>query len=345
MKAVRIHQFGGPEVLTYEDVHDPRPRKDQVLIRVRACALNHLDIWVRQGLPGVNLPHILGSDIAGEIVEVGEYVTDLTSNGLKAGRRVLVAPMHFCNRCSKCVAGLQNQCRHFTVLGNGVDGGNCELIAVPAANVIPIPDSLDFNQAASVPLVFVTAWHMLVGRAGIRPGQTVLVLGAGSGVGIAAIQIAKLFHCRVITTAGDEAKLAKGRELGADYGIDHYKQKISAEVRKITNKEGVDIVVEHVGAATWDESVKSLKSSGILVTCGATTGPNVGIDLLHLFARQLTLLGSYMGTMRELHEVLRHVFAGRLKPVVDRVLPLSELRAAHEYLEKSQMFGKIVVNP
>jgi NADPH:quinone reductase-like Zn-dependent oxidoreductase len=340
MKAVRIHQFGGPEVLTYEDVADPQLRKDQVRVRVRACALNHLDVWVRKGLPGVKLPHILGSDIAGEIVETGEYVS-----GFKAGQRVLVAPMHFCGHCAKCVAGLQNQCREFTVLGNAVDGGNCELIAVPAANVIPIPDSLDFNQAASVPLVFVTAWHMLVGRAGIRPGQTVLVLGASSGVGIAAIQIAKLFHCRVITTAGDEAKLEKGRVLGANFGINHYKQRISEEVLKITNKEGVDIVVEHVGAATWDESVKSLKANGTLVTCGATSGPNVSIDLRFLFSRQLSLLGSYMGTMGELHEVLGHVFAGRLKPVVDRTFPLKELRAAHEYLEKSQMFGKIVVNP
>jgi NADPH:quinone reductase-like Zn-dependent oxidoreductase len=274
------------------------------------------------------------------VVESGEYV-----GGFKPGQRVLLAPMHYCGNCEKCVTGLQNHCRAFTVLGNGVDGGNCELIAAPAANVIPIPDSLDFNQAASVPLVFVTAWHMLVGRAGIRPGQTVLVLGASSGVGIAAIQIAKFFHCRVITTAGDESKLAKGRELGADYGINHYQQKISEEVRKITNKEGVDIVIEHPGAATWDESVKSLKTGGTLVTCGATTGPNVALDLRHLFARQLTLLGSYMGTMAELHEVLRHVFVGRLKPVVDRVFPLSELRAAHEYLEGSQMFGKIVVNP
>jgi NADPH:quinone reductase-like Zn-dependent oxidoreductase len=339
MKAVRIHQFGGPEVLTYEDAPDAQPQKNQVLVRVRACSLNHLDIWTRKGLPGVKLPHILGSDVAGEVAEVGEYVT-----GFTAGQRVLLAPMSYCGRCEKCVAGSQNQCRQFTALGNMVDGGNCEFIAVPPANVLPIPDSLDFNQAASVPLVFLTAWHMLVGRAGVRPGQTVLVLGAGSGVGIAAIQIAKLFHCRVITTAGSEEKLAKGRELGADYGIDHYKQKISEEVRKITNKEGVDIVVEHVGAATWDESVKSLKSSGTLVTCGATTGPNVGIDLRHLFARQFNLLGSYMGTMGELHEVLKHVFAGRLKPVVDRVFPLNELRAAHEYLEKSQMFGKIVVN-
>jgi len=340
MKAVRIHQFGGPEVLTYEDIPDPEPRKDQVLVRVKACSLNHLDIWARKGLPGVKLPHILGSDIAGEVAAVGEYV-----NGFTTGQRVLVAPMHYCGHCATCAAGLQNQCREFTVLGNGVDGGNCELVAVPAASAIPIPDSLDFNQAASVPLVFVTAWHMLVGRAGVRPGQTVLVLGASSGVGIAAIQIAKLFHCRVITTAGDDAKLEKGRALGADFGINHYQQKISDEVRKITNKAGVDIVIEHVGAATWEESIKSLRTGGTLVTCGATTGPNVSIDLRHLFARQLSLLGSYMGTMGELHEVLGHVFAGRLKPVIDRLFPLQDLRAAHEYMENSQMFGKIVVNP
>jgi len=340
MKAVRIHQFGGPDVLVYEDVPDPKPRKDQVLVRIRACALNHLDIFVRQGLPGVNLPHILGSDIAGEVVEVGEYVSDL-----KQGQRVLIAPMHFCNRCAKCVAGLQNQCRQFTVLGNAVDGGNCELIAVPAVNVIPIPNSLDFNEAASVPLVFVTAWHMLTGRAAIRPGVTVLVLGANSGVGIAAIQIARLFNARVIATAGDERKMARAYELGADFVINHYQQKISQEVRKITNFEGVDIVIEHVGPATWQESLRSLKAGGTLATCGATTGPKVDLDLRFLFSRQLSLLGSYMGTMSELNEVLGHVFAGRLKPVIDHTFPLRDIRAAHEYMEKSQMFGKILVNP
>ena len=338
MKAVRIHQFGGPEVLTYEDIPDPQPRKDQVLVRVKACSLNHLDLWVRKGLPGVKLPHILGSDVAGDVAEVGEYVT-----GLNVGQRVTVAPMHFCGHCPKCLAGLQNQCREFTVFGNAVDGGNCELIAIPGANIIPIPDSLDYVQAASVPLVFVTAWHMLVGLAGVRPGQTVLVLGASSGVGIAAIQIAKMFHCRVITTAGDEAKLQKAKALGADFGIDHYKQKIADEVRKITNKEGVDIVVEHVGAATWDDSVRSLKAGGTLVTCGATSGPEVKLELRHLFARQLRLLGSYMGTMSELLEVLGHVFAGRLRSVVDRTFPMSEVRAAHEYLEKSRMFGKVIL--
>jgi NADPH:quinone reductase-like Zn-dependent oxidoreductase len=311
-----------------------------VLVRIKACALNHLDLWVRKGLPGVNLPHILGSDIAGEIVETGEYVS-----GFKSGQRVLLAPMHFCNHCPKCVAGLQNQCPEFTVLGNRVDGGNCELIAVPVVNVIPIPDSFDFNQAASVPLVFLTAWHMLIGRAGLKVGETVLVLGASSGVGIAAIQIAKLFHCRVITTAGDDKKLEKARALGADYGIDHYKQKISEEVSKITNKEGVDVVVEHVGAATWDESMKCLKPAARLVTCGATTGPSASMDLRFVYSRQLTVLGSYMGTMGELYDVLAHVFAGRLKPVVDRTFPLKDLRAAHEHMENSQMFGKIVVNP
>ncbi len=340
MKAVRIHEFGGPEVLRYEDVADPQLRKDQVLVRVRACAMNHLDIWVRKGLPGVKLPHILGSDISGEIVEVGEYIT-----GFKSGQRVLLAPMYFCNHCAKCVAGVQNQCREFSVLGNAVDGGNCELIAIPAMNVIPIPESLDFNQAASVPLVFLTAWHMLTGRAAIRPGQTVLVLGANSGVGIAGIQIAKFFQCRVITTAGDDHKMAKARELGADHVINHYQQKISEEIRKITEKEGVDIVLEHVGPATWDESLRSLKPAGTLVTCGATTGPQVDIDLRFVYSRQLSILGSYMGTMGELHEVLKHVFTGRLKPVVDRTFPLKEARAAHGYMEKSQMFGKIVLNP
>jgi len=340
MKAVRIHEFGGPEVLRYEDVADPRPTKEQVLVRIRACALNHLDLWVRGGIPGVKLPHILGSDIAGEIVEVGEYVS-----GFRAGQRVLLAPMVFCNRCEYCTAGQQTFCREFAVLGNGVDGGNCELIAIPAVNVIPFPERLTFQQAASVPLVFLTAWHMLVSRAHLRQGQTVLVLGAGSGVGTAAIQIAKLFHARVITTAGDEKKLEKAAALGADFGINHYQQKISQEVRKITNKEGVDIVVEHVGVATWEESMKSLKPGGTIVTCGATTGPNVGFDLRFLFARQLSFLGSYMGTMDDLHRALKFVFDGTFNALVDRTFPLAEARAAHEFMQSGQMFGKIVLVP
>jgi NADPH:quinone reductase-like Zn-dependent oxidoreductase len=340
MKAVRFHQFGGAEVLKYEDVSDPQPRQDQVLVRVRACAMNHLDLFVRNGLPGVKLPHILGSDVAGEVVEVGEYVT-----GLQKGQRVIVAPMVFCGRCRFCVSGVQNMCREFTVLGNGVDGGNCELIAARPDYVIPIPDSLSFEQASAVPLVGLTAWHMLVTRARIRPGQNVLVLGANSGVGMAAIQIGKLFNARVITTAGDDHKTQRARELGADEVINHYTQKISDEVKRITSKEMCDIVIEHVGQATWGESMKSLKPGGAIVTCGATTGPKVDLDLRFLFSKQYSFLGSYMGTMGDLHEMLKHVFSGKIKGVVDSTFPLAEARAAHERMEKSQMFGKIVLKP
>ncbi len=340
MKAVRFHEFGGPEVLKYEDVPDPVLRKDQVLVRVRACAMNHLDLWVRKGLPGVKLPHINGSDVAGEIVETGEYVT-----GFQKGQRVLLAPMVYCGQCRFCVSGLQSQCREFTVLGNGVDGGNCELIAARRDYVIPIPDRLSFEEASAVPLVSLTAWHMLVTRSNIRPGQTVLVLGANSGVGMAAIQIAKLFGAFVITTAGNENKMQRARELGANEVINHYQQKIGDEVKRITNKEMCDIVVEHVGQATWGESMKSVKPGGTLVTCGATTGPEAKFDIRFLFARQLSFLGSYMGTMGDLHEVLKHVFSGKIRGVVDSTFPLAEARAAHERMEHSEMFGKIVLRP
>jgi NADPH:quinone reductase-like Zn-dependent oxidoreductase len=288
----------------------------------------------------VKLPHINGSDVAGDIAEVGEYISDL-----KVGQRVLLAPMTFCGACEACAAGQQNFCRQFSVLGYLNDGGNCEYITAPRASVVPIPGELTYDEAASVPLVFVTAWHMLVTRAHIQPGQFVLVLGAGSGVGSAAIQIAKLHGCRVITTAGDESKLDQGRDLGADYTIHHYQQKISEEVKKITAKAGVDVVFEHVGKATWEESMKSLKPGGTLVTCGNTTGFDVGLDLRFLFSRQLNLLGSYMGTMGELLAVLKFVFNGKLKPVVDKTFPLREARAAHERLEKREQFGKVVLNP
>ncbi len=340
MKAARFHEFGGPEVLKYEDAPDPVLRKDQVLVKVRACALNHLDLWLRAGLPGTKLPHINGSDVAGDVVEVGEYVRDV-----KVGQRVLLVPMTFCNHCEYCTSAQQNFCHEFTVLGRGVDGGNCELIAVPRVNIVPIPDTLTYEQAAAVPLVFLTAWHMLVGRAQLKTGQTVLVLGAGSGVGSAAIQIAKLFNCAVITTAGDERKLEKAGELGADHTINHYKQKISDEVKRITGKQGVDIVFEHVGKATWEESMRSLKPGGTIVTCGATTGPEVGINLNVLFGKQLSYMGSFMGNMTDFNEVMKHVFSGRLKPVVDRTFPLSEAGAAHEYTEKSEMFGKVLLIP
>ncbi|PYP82505.1 MAG: alcohol dehydrogenase [Candidatus Angelobacter sp. Gp1-AA117] len=340
MKAVRIHEFGGPEVLKFEDVPDPQLRQDQVLVKVKACALNHLDLFIRKGLPGVKLPHINGSDVSGDIAEVGEYITDL-----KVGQRVLLTPMTFCNHCPACTAGQQNFCPQFTVLGYMNDGGNAEYLAVQRVNVLPIPDELTYDEAASVPLVFVTAWHMLVSRCHIKPGDTVLVLGGGSGVGSAAIQIGKLFNATVIATAGDEAKLDKSRELGADYVINHYRQKISDEVKKITNKSMCDIVFEHVGKATWAESMKSLRPGGQIVTCGATTGPEASFDIRFLFARQLSFLGSFMGTMGDFHEVMKHIFSGKLKPVVDKTFPLREAQAAHQRLEKSEQFGKVILNP
>ncbi|HYL91865.1 MAG TPA: zinc-binding dehydrogenase [Alphaproteobacteria bacterium] len=340
MKAIRFHEFGGPEVLKYEDVPDITPRKDQVLVKVKACALNHLDLFIRKGLPGVKLPHINGSDVSGDIAEVGEYITDL-----QVGQRVLLAPHTFCGYCPACSAGVQNMCPRYSVLGYLNDGGNAEYIAVPRANVLPFPAELTYDEAASIPLVFLTAWHMLVSRCGVKPGDTVLVLGGGSGIGSAAIQVCKMFGAEVIATAGDENKMDQCRDLGADHTINHYRQKISDEVKKITNKALCDIIFEHVGKATWTESMKCMKPGGKLVTCGATTGPEASFDIRFLFARQLSFLGSFMGTQGDFHEVMKHVFSGKLKPVVDRSFPMREARAAHERLERSEQFGKIILNP
>src|SRR6516165_1381631 len=228
MKAIRFHEFGGPEVLKFEDVPDPRPRKDEVMVRVKAVALNHLDLFIRKGLPGVKLPHINGSDVAGVVAEVGEYITDI-----KVGQRVLLAPHTFCGVCAACTRGEQNFCPRYSVLGYLNDGGNAEFIAVPRVNVLPIQGELTYDEAAAVPLVFLTAWHMLVGRAGIKPGDTVLILGGGSGIGSAAIQVAKMFGAMVIATAGDENKMDLSRELGAAHAINHYQQKIAEEVKNI----------------------------------------------------------------------------------------------------------------
>jgi len=317
-------------------------RADQVLVRVRACALNHLDLFVRSGIPGMKfaMPHILGSDIAGEVVAAGDLC-----ERVKPGMRVLLSPGLSCRQCEHCLTGNDNYCRRYTIFGLGVDGGNAELIAAPEYSVIPIPDDLPFEQAAAAPLVFLTAWHMLMGRARLQPGEDILVLAASSGVGQAAVQIAKMFQCRVIATAGGEEKLARARELGADHTIDHYRQDISAEVKKFTAKRGVDVVFEHVGVATWPKSLESLAPAGRLVTCGATTGYDAKLDLRFLFSKQWSLLGSFMGTMGELHQVLKFVFRKQLRPVIDRVYPLAELRAAHERLEAKEQFGKIVVTP
>ncbi len=342
MKAARIHEHGGPDRIVYEDTGEPAIQPNEVLLRVRACALNHLDLFIRGGLPGlrVPMPHVLGSDIAGEVVQVGELC-----QRIRPGTRALLAPGLSCRQCTACVSGRDNECRSYTLFGTVIDGGNREYIAAPEYAVIPIPDDLAYEPAAAAPLVFLTAWHMLYTRARLQPGEEVLVLSASSGVGSAAVQIAKLFHCRVIATAGGDRKLAKARELGADEVIDHYQQDISAEVRRLTARRGVDVVFEHVGAATWQKSCESLAAGGRLVTCGATTGFDAKVDLRFLFSRRQTLMGSYMGTLGELHQVLKLVFRKQLRPVIDRSFPLSETAAAHRYLENKEQFGKVLVIP
>jgi len=340
MKAIVIHEHGDPSVLKYEDVPEPHVRAGEVLVRVHACALNHLDLWVRRGLPGVAipLPHIPGSDVAGEIVKIGEGVTTV-----RVGQKVLLAPGVTCGKCRACVSGNDNRCREFTNLGYMIDGGCAEFVRCPEVNCMPYPENLDWVRAAAVPLVFQTAWHMLVNRAQLQPGEDVLVLAAGSGVGSAALQVAKFFGARVIATAGTDEKLKKAKELGADELINHSVMPISKEVRRLTNNRGVDIVFEHVGAATWEHSVKSLATGGRLVTCGATTGYDVKLDMRFLFTRQLSILGSYMGTKAELRTVLKLVEQGRLKPIVDKIWPLQDAALAHEYLEKNKQFGKVIL--
>ncbi len=338
MKAVRFHEHGAPGVLRYEDAPDPESAPGRAIVRVRACALNHLDLWQRRGLDRVRipLPHISGADVAGEVVDGG--------GAFAAGTRVMLQPGLSCGRCEKCLAGCDNECPHYDVLGYQSDGGYAELVSVPADNVVPIPDHVNFVAAAAFPLTFLTAWHMLMTRASLQAGDIVLVIAGGSGVGQAAIQIAKLHGARVFATSGP-GKTEQARAIGAEHVFDHYAGDYSKSVRAATNGRGADIVVEHVGEATWERSVRSLARSGRLVTCGATTGPRGGVDLTHLFARQLSILGSYMGRKPELLEAAQPFFDGKLTPVVDEVLPLSQARAAHERLESGRQFGKIVLTP
>lgn len=340
MKAVVFSEHGGPGVLRSADVPEPRIGANDVLVRLRACALNHLDLWIRGGMPGVTipLPRILGSDISGEVAKVGENVRHI-----REGERVLLNPGISCGHCEHCLAGDDNMCREYTLFGYMMDGGYAQYVKAPAQNVIQIPTGLSFEQAAAIPLVFLTAWHMLMTRAKLKPSEHVLILGAGSGVGSAAIQIAKTAGALVIATAGSEEKLAKAKELGADELIQHSKQDIATEVRRLTNKRGVDVVFEHVGQATWDQSLRSLGTGGRLVTCGATTGYAANIDIRFLFTRQLSILGSFMGSKAELYPVLELVRQGKVKAVIDTVLPLEKAREAHERLERREQFGKIVL--
>jgi 2-desacetyl-2-hydroxyethyl bacteriochlorophyllide A dehydrogenase len=340
MKAVVFHEHGGPEKLQYEDRPDPQIKPDEVLIRVKACALNHLDIWIRQGIPAykIALPHISGSDVAGQIERVGSHVKNV-----KVGQKVFVSPGLNCGNCEECNAGHDNLCPSFGVFGAKTDGGYAEFVAVPASNVIAIPGSLTFEQAAAFPLVSLTAWHMVVTLAWLRKNETVLVMGAGSGVGSMAIQIARYAGARVITTVGSQDKVKKALVIGADEVINHATEDVSKRVHELTGGRGVDVVIEHIGPQVWEQCLKSLAKSGRLVTCGATTGGEAKIDLRLLFSRNLTLKGSYMGTKAELLEVAKLVGEGNLKPVIDHVYPLKEARAAQEHMLSRRFFGKIVL--
>jgi len=344
MKASIFREFGGPEKLVYEDIPVPSISRDEVLVRVRACGLNHLDIWVRQGIPAykLTLPHISGCDIAGVVESVGD---DVDKGHIKSGDRVIIAPGLSCFKCSYCLSGLDNLCETFRIIGGQVDGGYAEYAKAPAINIIPVPDGISFEEAAAFPLTFVTSWHMLIERARLAPGEDVLIIGAGSGIGSAAVQIAKLAGARVIATAGSDEKLELAKKLGADEVLNHAQEDFSHRVKEITNGRGVDVVYEHVGPATWDKSIASLAKNGRLVTCGATTGPEVKIDLRFIFMRQQTIMGSIMGTRRDLLNITNLIGRKKLTPVIDSTYPLSEARKAQERMLNRGNFGKIILIP
>ncbi len=342
MKAAVFHQHGGPEVLRYEDTIDPAVGPGQVRIRVKACALNRLDIWIRQGIPAfsVPLPHIGGCDVSGIVERAGPDVV-----GNTPGDRVFVAPGISCWRCDFCLSGRDNLCVSYRILGAQVNGGMAELVTVPAVNVLPIPGSLTFEQAAAFPLTALTAWHMLFGLGKLQPAEDVLVLGAGSGVGSAAIQMARAAGARVFTTVGSEDKVERAKALGADEVIDHAKENVADRVKSFTAGRGVDMIIEHIGPATWDQSMLSLAKGGRLITCGATTGPTVTMDLRQVYMRQATINGSMMGTRAELLNVAKWMASGRIQSTIDSIMPLKEARAAEERMTDRKLFGKIVLTP
>lgn len=344
MEAVVLREHGGPEVLQRESIERPEPGPGQVRVAVKAVALNHLDIWVRRGGPAFHLeyPHRLGSDVAGVVDAFGPGTAP---GGLAVGDRVVLNPGLSCSRCQSCLSGADNLCPEYRILGENTQGGYAEYLVVPVQNLAPYPHGLSYEEAASVLLPFLTAWQMLVRKAQVRPGEVVLVHGAGSGVGVAAVQICKLLGARVIATAGSEDKLSQARALGADHTIDYVNGDFVAEVRGLTLKRGVDVVFEHVGGETFARSIKVTRNGGRIVTCGATSGFTPAIDLRHVFFRQIQILGSTMGSKGDLFEVLKHVVDGRLRPVVHTVMPLADAAGAHRLLEARQAFGKVVLTP
>lgn len=342
MKALIFREHGGLDTLEYADVPEPVVGPHEALVQVKAVALNHLDLWVRKGIPGlrVALPHIGGSDIAGVVVAVGEEV-----DSSWVGRRVLINPSLCCGVCEYCLAGQQCMCVRFQILGEHTPGGLAEYAVAPALNLCPIPDDYPFVQAAAAPLVFQTAWRALIGQARLRAGESVLIIGAGGGVASAAIQIARRAGAYVYAVTSSAEKEQRARDLGADQTINYRETDFAKEVWRRTEKRGVDVVLENVGPATWAGSIRALKPGGRLVTYGATTGRMAETDLNLLFWKQVSLIGSTMANYAEFAEVMRLVLSGRLSPVVDRVLPLSEGREAQRALEAGEQFGKIVLEP
>jgi NADPH:quinone reductase-like Zn-dependent oxidoreductase len=342
MRAVAFRQHGDEQVLELVELPEPAVGARDVRVRVKAVALNHLDRWVRQGWPGLklSLPHVLGSDIAGVVERVGAEVKDV-----EPGTEVLVNPGLSCGHCERCLLGEDNLCRHYRIIGEHAPGGYAEYVSVPRQNLLPKPRALSFPEAACLPLTYLTAWTMLVRRAEVKPGETVLVHAAGSGVGSAAIQICKLLGAKVIATASTEEKLARARQLGADHTINYVEKDFLEEVKRLTQRRLVDVVFEHTGADTFEKSVACLPYGGRLVTCGATTGHEVKLDLRVLFYKRISLLGSTMGSKGDLFRILQLVEEGRLRPVLDRTLPLQEAAQAHRLLKDRAQFGNIVLIP
>ena len=341
MRAVLLERHGGPEVLTLTTVPDPAPPPGWVAVRVRACALNHLDLWARRGLPGVRfpLPLILGNDVAGVVREVGAGV-----DWVKPGDEVVLAPGFGCGHCAACLAGDDNLCRRYAILGSAVNGGYAERVVAPAANCLPRPARLSWPEAASLPLVFLTAWHMLAARAELAPHEDVLLHAAGSGVTTAGIQIARLLGARrILVTSSSAEKLDRARALGATHLIDVTTTDFARAAREATGGRGVDVVFDHLGGETFERSLKCLAWGGRLVTCGATAGASAGLPLRAVFFKSLSILGSTMGSNAELARLLPWFETGALRPVVARTFPLEEAPAAQELLAARGVFGKIVL--
>lgn len=346
MKATVFHKHGPPEVLSYEDCKDPVVGPNQVLVKVKAVALNHLDLFVRAGIPGLNLemPHILGSDISGEIVELGGQV----KGSLKEGQALVVDPSVSCGVCEFCMSGEESLCPSYGIIGEHYHGGYAQYLAVDVKNVIAIPKTipLDLEEIAAIPLTLMTAWRMLISKAQLKPGDDLLIIGIGGGVALAALQIAKTSGARVIVTSSSDEKLKKAESLGADITINHKTNpEYHKEVYRYTNNRGVDVVLDSVGQMTWSRSLKSLRKGGKLVTCGATSGPIAEANINQIFWRQLEILGSTMSSRNELHTALKLVWNGSIRPIVDRILPLSKASEAHELLEHGEQFGKIILRP